>query len=293
MEETQQNITQTIKETLNSIFSDLLSSIDNNLYSVLDEITFINIDVINDHYFQNIFGSTSSGILLISNALIIGIVIYYAISLLMSYYSYTEVQKPSQFFFRMLIFTIIMNSSYFICEQIISMNSNISIAVRQVGESILGKEICFNSLITELNKVIDIQGSSFNIFSTDGLLKSFISIGLLNLTFNYALRYIMLKVFILICPFAILCLINKNTIWFFKSWLRIMLSLLLIQILISLILLIIFSINYSNNIFSKLLYIGGIYALTKANQFMRDFIGGISTEINSNFSNLRFFLGGK
>ena len=156
-----------------------------------------------------------------------------------------------------------------------------------------GKEIYFSSLIKELNNIISIEGNSFNIFSLDGLMKSFITFGLFNLTFTYALRYIMLKVFILLCPFAILSLINKNSIWIFKSWSRIILSLLLIQIFISLILLIIFSINYSDNIFSKLLYVGGIYALIKANQFMREFMGGLSTDVNAGFSNLKLFLGGK
>ena len=156
-----------------------------------------------------------------------------------------------------------------------------------------GKEICFSSLIKELNNIISIEGNSFNIFSLDGLMKSFITFGLFNLTFTYALRYIMLKVFILRCPFAILSLINKNSIWIFKSWSRIILSHLLIQIFISLILLIIFSINYSDNIFSKLLYVGGIYALIKANQFMREFMGGLSTDVNAGFSNLKLFLGGK
>lgn len=290
----QQNLSQVIKDTINSIFSDLFSSIDNTLYSILDDITFISTDILSDKYFQNIFGtSSSSGILLIANALLIGFVLYYSINLLFSYYSYSEVQKPSQYFFRVIIFVILMNSSYFICEQVISLNSNVTLAIRQVGESVLGKDICFNSLIKELNKIIAIEGNTFNIFSIDGIIKSFISVGLFNLTFNYSLRYIMLKVFILICPFAILSLINKNTIWIFKSWMRITLSLLLFQILISIILLVIFSINYSDNMFSKLLYIGGIYALIKANQFMREFMGGLYTDINNNVSNLRMFMGGK
>lgn len=289
-----QNIAQIIKDTINSIFSDLFSSIDNSLYSILDDITFINNDIMSDKYFQNIFGTSStSGILLIANSLLIGFILYYLVNLFISYYSFSEIQKPTQYIFRIIIFTILMNSSYFICEQLINLNSNISLAIRQIGEDIFEKEICFNSLIKELNNIISINGNSFNIFSLDGIIKSFISIGLFNLVFNYSLRYIMLKVFILICPFAILSLINKNTIWIFKSWIRIILSLLFFQILISLILLIIFSIEYSDNIFSKLLYIGGIYSLIKANQFIREFIGGISTEINSNFSNLKLLFGGK
>ena len=266
----EQNLSEIIKNTINSIFNDIFSSIDNNLYSVLDDITFINSDILTDTYFQNIFGTSSTnGILLISNALITGFVLYYAVTLIFSHYSYSEVQKPNQYIFRVIIFVILMNSSYFICEQIISLNSNVSLSIRQIGENIFKKDICFNSLIIELNKIIYIEGNNFNIFSLDGLLKSFITIGLFNLAFNYSLRYIMLKVFILICPFAILSLINKNTIWIFKSWFRIILSLLTFQIFISLILLIIFSINYSNTLFWKLLYMGGIYALMKANQFLR------------------------
>lgn len=163
----------------------------------------------------------------------------------------------------------------------------------KLGNISFGKEICFSSLIKELNKIISIEGNNFNIFSLDGLMKSFITFGLFNLTFTYALRYIMLKVFILLCPFAILSLINKNSIWIFKSWSRIILSLLLLQTFISLILLIIFSISYNNSIFSKLLYVGGIYALIKANQFIREFMGGLSTDVHANFANLKFFLGGK
>ena len=290
----QTNLPELIKDTINSIFSDLFSSIDNSLYSILDDITFINSDIVSDSYFQNIFGTSSTtGILLISNYLLFGFILYYAINLLFSHYSYSEVQKPSQYIFRTIIFVIIMNSSYFLCEQFINLNSYVSLAIREIGENIFGKEICFNSLIKELNQIISIQGNSFNIFSLDGFIKSFISISLLNLTFNYSLRYIMLKVFILICPFAILSLINKNTVWVFKSWLRIILSLLVFQIFISLILLIIFSINYLDNIFSKLLYIGGIYSLLKANQFMREFMGGLSTDIGNNLSSLKLFFGGK
>ena len=290
----QQNLTELIKETINSIFSDLFSSIDNSLYSILDDITFIKSDIITDSYFQNLFGTSSTnGVLLISNSLLIGFILYYAVNLLFSHYSYSEIQKPSQYIFRVIIFVILMNFSYFICELIINLNSYITLAIRQIGESVFGKEICFNSLIKELNKIIVIEGDNFNIFSLDGIIKGFISLSLFNLAFNYSLRYIMLKVFILICPFAILSLINKNSIWIFKSWLRITLPLLIFQIFISIILLIIFSINFTDNLFSKLLYIGGIHALIKANQFMKEFMGGLSTNISTNISNLRLLFGGK
>ena len=50
--ESTNNITQTIIDTINTIFETLFASIDNNLYSVLDEITFINSDILNDSNFD-------------------------------------------------------------------------------------------------------------------------------------------------------------------------------------------------------------------------------------------------
>ena len=74
------NVTQTIISTINNIFEQLFSSIDNNLYSTFDKITFINSDILKDNYFRNIFGtSTTNGILLIANSLLIAIIIYFAI----------------------------------------------------------------------------------------------------------------------------------------------------------------------------------------------------------------------
>ena len=84
--ENQQNITQIIIDTINSIFETLFASIDNNLYSVLDKITFINSDILTDKNFENIFGtSTSNGILLIANSLLLGFIIYYATRYLLSH----------------------------------------------------------------------------------------------------------------------------------------------------------------------------------------------------------------
>ena len=66
----QSNITQIIIQTINSIFETLLSSIDNSLYGILDDMTFIDSSILSDNYFEKIFGtSTTNGILLIANSL--------------------------------------------------------------------------------------------------------------------------------------------------------------------------------------------------------------------------------
>lgn len=275
------NVTQTIISTINNIFEQLFSSIDNNLYSTFDKITFINSDILKDNYFRNIFGtSTTNGILLIANSLLIAIIIYFAIKYFLAHFTYSKIESPKQFIFKLIIFGICMNFSYFLLEKFLDLFYDISLSIQNIGESIFQKNISFSTLINTINSTIYIGGASINIFSVNGLLKGTLTFTLLSLVFSYSFRYIMIKVFVLISPFAILSLCLDNTSWFFKAWIKNLFSLLLIQIIVSLILVILFSVNTSNNdLFSIFIYIGGIYALIKANSFVREFIGGISTNI--------------
>ena len=289
--ESQTNITQTIINTINSIFEMLFSSIDNNLYSVLDKITFINSDILTDKNFENIFGtSTSNGILLIANSLLLGFILYYGFKYLMSHITYQRVDSPFSFIIKIIIFGICMNFSFFILQFLLDLNSNISLAIRSLGKNLFGSELSFSELINKINTNISIDTSSLNIFSVDGLIKSTLSLSLLNLVFSYSFRYIMVKIFILLAPFAFLSLSLDSTSWFFKSWLKNLFSLLFIQIIVSLVLLILFSLDFSSsNLFNKFVYVGGIYSLIKANSFVREFIGGVSTNISQGVNNFMSF----
>lgn len=289
--ESQTNITQTIINTINSIFEMLFSSIDNNLYSVLDKITFINSDILTDKNFENIFGtSTSNGILLIANSLLLGFILYYGFKYLMSHITYQRVDSPFSFIIKIIIFGICMNFSFFILQFLLDLNSNISLAIRSLGKNLFGSELSFSELINKINTHISIDTSSLNIFSVDGLIKGTLSLSLLNLVFSYSFRYIMVKVFILLAPFAFLSLSLDSTSWFFKSWLKNLFSLLFIQIIVSLVLLILFSLDFSSsNLFNKFVYVGGIYSLIKVNSFVREFIGGVSTNISQSVKSFANF----
>ena len=286
--ESSNNITQTIIDTINTIFETLFASIDNNLYSVLDQITFISSDILNDQNFEKLFGtSTSNGILLIANSLLLGFILYYGFKYLMSHITYHRVDSPFSFIIKVVLFGICMNFSFFIIEMILDLNSYISLAIRELGKNLFGKEICFSELISTINTNIAVDTSSLNIFSVDGLIKSTLSISLLSLVFSYSLRYIMVKVFVLLAPFAFISLSLDATSWFFKSWLKNLFSLLFIQIIVSLVLLILFSLDYSaTNLFNKFVYVGGIYALIRANTFVRQFIGGVSTNVSQSVKSL-------
>lgn len=273
---------------MNTLFENLFSSIDNNIYSVLDDITFVNKDILNDNLMEKLLGINSySGIILIANSLVFGFAIFYAVRYLSSIYSNSQVEKPYQFIFKLIIVSICVNSTHFICEQILELNFLISGSIRSIGENLLHMSISFEDLILKINSLF-YSGTTLNVFSFDGMIKSFTSFGLLNLLFSYSLRYIMIKVFILITPLMLITMLNSNTSWIFKSWLKSVLSLLFVQSLISIILLIIFSTNFiENNIFSKLLYVGSIYALIKANAYTSHIFGGIATDVNTNLSNIK------
>ena len=120
MEETI-NLTDIIFNSLNELFSKLFSSIDNSIYSLLDDITFISPELLNNNSINKILGTSSNnGILLICNSLVFGFVLYYSINYLISHLTYSRIDSPKQFIFKSIIFIAIMNSSLWFCEQIIN-----------------------------------------------------------------------------------------------------------------------------------------------------------------------------
>ena len=280
------NMSQVVINTINTIFRDLFKSIDANLFKILDDLTFINSNILHDKYFEKIFGSSATnGILLIANSLLIGYILYYSVKYLSSSFTFSRVENPIQFIFKLIIFGIAMNSSYFILQQILDINFNICGAIKSIGEDLFRQNIGFSNLIESINSNLKIAEDNLNIFSVDGIIKGTTTISLINLVTVYAVRYVIIKLLILISPFAILSLCLENTSFFFRLWIRNLFSMLFIQILVALILLIIFSVDYnSNDLMTKFIYIGGIHCLLKVNTFVREFMmgTGISTNVQNN-----------
>ena len=129
---------------------------------------------------------------------------------------------------------------------------------------------------------------SINVFSLDGIIKGTVTVSLLNLVFSYSLRYVMVKILILLAPFAFLSLTMENTAHFFKSWYKNLFSLLFVQIMVAIVLVLLFSMDYSKaNLLNKFIYLGGIYALIRSNSIVRELFGGMSTAVQSGVSRLK------
>ncbi len=283
----QSEVVNLIIETINTIFSNILSSINNNLYGNLDNVAFINKDILSNSFFEKILGSNGkNGLIYLTDAMLLGISIYYCIKLFYSHYSESNIEKPYQFLFKLLIFAIFINFSYFFMEQVLNLNYLISSSIQEIGENILNQDISFSGLISKLNSTLSFGESSLDIFSLDGILKSFTSIGLINLLFTYSLRYVFVQVLILFCPFALLSLINSSTSWIFRSWFKCLFSILILQSFFPLIIMIIFSVPDNNNV----LLVAGIYLLTKINNYVKEIFGGVSVDFSSNFNSMMSIL---
>ena len=216
--------------------------------------------------------------------------IFYSINYLFSHLFISKIDSPSQFIFKLIVFTIMMNASFWICEQIINIISIITDLIKSVGNSLFKEEISFSNLVVQINKKIISEDLEITLTSFDGIIKSFLSVSFVNLAFSYALRYIMVQVFVLVSPFAFLSLINNKTEWFFKVWIKTFLSLLLEQFLIAFILVIAFSLDsILNTDVTKILYVGIMYALMKTNNYMYMMFGGISTSVQQNITNMKMF----
>lgn len=96
--------TPDLMSSISSIFSSIFSSIDGSVYIALDNISFIDRFILYSPYLEKIFGTSStSGILMIANSLLIGFVLYYTIRHLLSNFSIGESQNPYKFFLKIII----------------------------------------------------------------------------------------------------------------------------------------------------------------------------------------------
>lgn len=275
------------------MLSNLLSSINDNVYEFLDKLVFVNADIIKS-LSAIIGGNAHSGITLICNSLIYGFLLYYGISYLISHLTFSQIESPLQFIFKLLLCAIALNASEFLCSQLISMFSHISNMICELGNYMFGFDVSFSGLIQDIIPKEYFLSNSFSLFSFDGIINTSISFGFLSLSISYVIRYIILKVLVIIAPFAILSLASSKSSWFFKSWFKSFIALLFLQIFVAIILLVCFIIDDRDRFLpAQIMYIGMIYSLFKANSFVREFIGGFSTDANFSFSNISsIFKGG-
>lgn len=275
-----------IQNSLNAIFSRIFSSLDNSFYSILDNLAFINTSILDNNVIKALLGTNiNTGILAICNSFILAFILYYSLKFLFSHLIYVKTESPKEFIFKAIIFSTLMNNSLWICEQIIFIIDLCTTFLISTAEELFQKTITFSEFLNILNTTLFWVPAATDLFSFSGIVKSFSSIGLINLVFTFSLRYIMILIFILISPFAFLSLLTNSSSWIFKTWIKSFVSLLLYQLIIGLLLIISFTFtNIANSLLVSIFYVGIIQAFQRTSFFIKELLGGINISV-SNSSN--------
>ena len=283
-----QNFPEVISKTLSTLINSLLTSMDSNVFSVLDKIVFLKSSYLFDTYFISFFTKKFS-LVTLSEILVFGFLLYYGAAYLISFFTSNSFQKPLSFLTRLFFSALLVRYSMELCEKIIDFFELITETVKTLGISMFSFHLSFSVLYERLSNVfLSDLNNPFGLFSFDGILKTFLSFCFVNLLFTYAVRFIYIKLLILISPLICLTLCLDQTIWIFKIWLKNFISLLFVQIVICIILLIIFSLNnVSDPLISKLLYVGSIICLIRATSFVREFSSGFTSDVTSSFASIK------
>lgn len=283
-----ENFPEIASNLISSLVNSLLTSLDSNVFSVLDELAFIKTDSISDTYFNSFF-TKQFNIITLSEALLFGFLLYYAISYLFSFLTCSHFQKPLSFVSRLFFSALLIHFSLPICEKIIDFFYLISSILRTLGSYLFSFELSFSILYDKISKLFFSNLTlPFKFFSFDGILKSFLSFGFVNLLFTYSIRFIFIKILVLLSPIAFLSLCLDQSTWIFKIWLKNFIAQLFTQVIICIVLLIIYSLDsFSNPTIVKLLYIASVVCLMKASSFVKEFSSGFTSDVSSSFSSIK------
>lgn len=174
------NIANAVSNSFSSLVNTLLSSVDNDVFSVLDELAFINSSTITDKYFVS-FTRTFS-VVSLCNALLFAFLLYYIISYFFSLFTCSNFQKPLSFVVKLFISAFLIHFSLDICEKIIDLFELLTNILRELSTFIFSTKLSFSWLYNNIqNTFFSTDFPAFQFFSFDGILKTTISFGFINL----------------------------------------------------------------------------------------------------------------
>lgn len=283
-----ENVASMVSDSLSSLINNLLSSVDNNVFSVLDELVFLDASAISDKYFVYFFSKPFS-LIALCKALLLAFLIYYIVAYFFSLFTCSNFQKPLSFIVKIFFSALLVNWSIEICEYILDFFFLLTNILKELGFSVFSVQMSFSLLYKEFSNIFfNSTYLPFQLFSFDGVLKSFLSFGFVNLLFTYSVRFIFVKILVLISPFACLSLALDQSTWIFKIWLKNLIGQLFTQLFICIVLLIMFSFSYlSNPIIIKLLYVASVVCLIRLSSFVKDFTSGFTSDVSSSLSSIK------
>ncbi len=275
-----------VLNTIQSMTNQIFTSIDKSLIDVLDRFVYVDESLLRENTIFIFTSKIEMTMRVIAESLLLGYVIYYLIRYLISRITAVnkeDLENPAIFFVKMVLVSIAIFYSTDICKTIVEINSNIT---KDFGNNLTTSGILptFNRFLHTVNYTLLGGEENINIFSLDGIFKGFVSFGTLNMTVSFALRYILIKVLIIVSPIMFVSRVFTKTEKIFNTWIKAFVSLLLIQHFIALLLVLAgyLKIHYLST-FNKIAYIGIIYALSKSFYLFEKIFGAIAPDVQVSF----------
>lgn len=264
-----------ILESLNLLIEKFLSSIEGQVFAILDKITLIEPDILKNEPLKHIFFENKvNGIIIIANALILFYACYYIFTRILSMYNGAEVESVNNFVFKIIIIVLLVNNSYYICNEILTINSTFCECVDIFSKDVVKHEVNFNELkneIVSLKSVVEDDN-----LTIEGIIKSMLAFGSMSILITFSIRYVTIILLIIISPLALVCLVSNVTRGISKTWGKLLFVNLIMQVFVKIILIIPLAYKDKNTELYKIILLGSMYILYKSNSFIRDLTNQIS-----------------
>lgn len=259
----------TILNNINDIASQLFNTVEGEVYESLDNITSISTDIMNVEPLSNLFNEGSvNGIMIIANSLLMFYATYYIFTLLISLFNGNKAENVYAFMSKMLIVTLFINNSYFLCESVLNLNESLEIAISDYGKDICNQNINFTSLKDKIVSIEDFLNT--DLISLDGIIKGVISFGSISILINLSIRYVFVIILIFLFPISIALCVSDLTLGLFYNYIKIFITNLLIGSLIKVIIIIPLMYKDTDSTMYKIILVGSIYIIYKINNYSKE-----------------------
>lgn len=270
--------TDNLLNSLNTVSEKLFKSIESEVFCQIDNIVNISPKIFTEEPLKNIFFQDKiNALIIIANALILFYVIHFIVSKIIAIYNGNKSDSVYVFVIKLVIVTILVNSSYFICEEIINLNSLFTNCIEGFMEDITGNLVNFENLKENVIKIEDLLDS--DMLSLNGVIKGVISFGSISILINFSIRYVTIIFLVIISPFAFISLSSNLTIGIFKTWIKTLIISLMTQVIVKFVILIPMLYKDINSMMYKVILVGSIYIIYKINNFTKEIFVKITSDI--------------
>ena len=264
---------------LNYLLEKVFKSIEGEIFKTLDKLTIIGPEILKEEPLKNIvFENKVNGLVIIANTLILFFVIYYVFKQLIGIYNGNKIETIYVFIIRIIIVCIIVNFSYYICEEILNIFGILGETIDTYASDLINRKVTFENLKDSIINIENIINT--DLVSLDGIIKGIISFGSVSILISFSVRYVTVIFLIIISPLAFVCLSSNLTSGIFNMWVKMLIVNLTLQIGIKLLIFIPLAYKNQNDIIYKIILVGTISLIYKFNIFIKELLARISNENN-------------